>query len=85
MVPASLDGVRVDRAVALLADVSRSAVDALVADGRVRLDGRVASSRSTHLREGQTLEVDRPEEQVRPRDPRVTRPSMWSSSTRTRT
>ena len=35
-VPASLEGVRVDRAVALLADVSRSAVDALVADGRVR-------------------------------------------------
>ena len=35
VVPASLDGVRVDRAVALLADVSRSAVDALVGAGRV--------------------------------------------------
>ena len=64
VVPASLDGVRVDRAVALLADVSRSAVDALVADGRVRLDGKAVSSRSARLREGQALEVDRPEEQV---------------------
>ena len=39
-VPASLDGVRVDRAVALLADVSRAAVAELVADGRVAVDGR---------------------------------------------
>jgi 23S rRNA pseudouridine1911/1915/1917 synthase len=64
VVPASLEGVRVDRAVALLADVSRSAVDALVADGRVRIDGQVVSSRSTHLKEGQTLDVDRPDEEV---------------------
>ena len=67
-VPASLDGVRVDRAVALLADVSRSAVDALVAAGRVRVDGRVVTSRSTPLREGQALEVDRPDE-VEPEGP----------------
>ncbi len=60
-VPASLDGVRVDRAVALLADVSRSAVDALVAGGRVRVDGRVVTSRSSRLQEGQNLEVDRPD------------------------
>ena len=64
VVPASLDGVRVDRAVALLADVSRSAVDALVADGRVTLDGTVVTNRSAHLREGQTLVVDRPDEVV---------------------
>jgi 23S rRNA pseudouridine1911/1915/1917 synthase len=64
VVPASLEGVRVDRAVALLADVSRSAVDALVADGRVQVDGKAVSSRSTRLREGQTLEVDRIEEEV---------------------
>ena len=62
-VPASLAGVRVDRAVALLADVSRSAVDALVADGRVVVDGRTITSRSTSLREGQTLAVDLPEDQ----------------------
>src|ERR1035437_10278426 len=34
-VPPSLDGVRVDRAVALLADISRSAVDGLIEGGRV--------------------------------------------------
>ena len=62
VVPASLDGVRVDRAVALLADVSRSAVDVLVADGRVTVDGRTLASRSTRLTAGQTLVVDRPEE-----------------------
>jgi 23S rRNA pseudouridine1911/1915/1917 synthase len=62
VVPASLDGVRVDRAVALLADVSRSAVDGLVAAGRVSLDGRPVTSRSTRLAAGQTLEVDRPDE-----------------------
>ncbi len=66
VVPASLEGVRGDRAVALLADVSRSAVDGLVAGGRVRVDGKVVSSRSVHLREGQTLEVDRVEEEVLP-------------------
>jgi 23S rRNA pseudouridine1911/1915/1917 synthase len=61
-VPASLEGVRVDRAVALLADVSRSAVDALVAGGRVVVDGRVVASRSTSLHEGQSLVVDRPDD-----------------------
>jgi 23S rRNA pseudouridine1911/1915/1917 synthase len=64
VVPASLEGVRVDRAVALLADVSRSAVDVLVTDGRVLIDGKAVSSRSRVLREGQTLEVDRIEEDV---------------------
>jgi len=64
VVPASLDGVRVDRAVALLADVSRAAVDALVAGGRVRVDGTAVSNRSTRLREGQNLEVDRVAEEV---------------------
>ena len=66
VVPASLDGVRVDRAVALLADVSRSSVDALVADGRVVVDGRAVTSRSTRLVVGQTLEVDRPDEVAAP-------------------
>ena len=62
VVPASLAGVRVDRAVALLADVSRSSVDILVATGRVTIDGRAVTSRSTRLVEGQTLDVDRPDE-----------------------
>ncbi len=61
-VPTSLDGVRVDRAVAMLADVSRSAVDGLVVAGRVSVDGRVITSRSAKLVAGQILEVDRPDE-----------------------
>ena len=39
VVPASLDGVRVDKAVALMADISRSSVNALVEEGRVQIDG----------------------------------------------
>ncbi len=62
VVPTSLDGVRVDRAVAFLADVSRSAVDDLVSSGRVAVDGRIVTSRSTRLVAGQTLDVDRPDE-----------------------
>jgi 23S rRNA pseudouridine1911/1915/1917 synthase len=57
-VPASLDGVRVDKAVALMADLSRSAVNDLVASGRVRVDGAVVRSRSTALRLGQELVVE---------------------------
>ncbi|HEX3947437.1 MAG TPA: RluA family pseudouridine synthase [Acidimicrobiales bacterium] len=61
-VPASLDGVRVDKAVALMADLSRSAVNDLVTSGRVRVDGTVVRSRSTALRLGQELVVDQGEE-----------------------
>lgn len=57
-VPALLDGVRVDRAVALLADVSRAQAAGLVSAGRVRVDGRVVAARSQVLRSGSTLEVD---------------------------
>lgn len=61
-VPASLDGVRVDKAVSLVADLSRSTVDTLVERGRIRVDGTVVRSRSTALRVGQELQVDRDEE-----------------------
>jgi 23S rRNA pseudouridine1911/1915/1917 synthase len=64
VVPASLDGMRVDKAVALVADVSRSAVDTLVAEGRVRIDGTVVASRRTVLKLGQEIEVDRGEDHV---------------------
>jgi 23S rRNA pseudouridine1911/1915/1917 synthase len=61
-VPASLDGVRVDKAVSLVADLSRSTVNTLVDQGRVRVDGVTVRSRSTALRLGQELRVDRAEE-----------------------
>jgi 23S rRNA pseudouridine1911/1915/1917 synthase len=57
-VPSSLDGVRVDRAVALLADISRSAVDQLVASGRVQVEGVTVHARSRPLREGELLAVE---------------------------
>ena len=60
-VPASLDGVRVDKAVSLVADLSRSTVNALVDQGRVRIDGVTVRSRSAALRLGQELEVDHEE------------------------
>ncbi|HVB93736.1 MAG TPA: RluA family pseudouridine synthase [Acidimicrobiales bacterium] len=65
-VPSSLDGVRVDRAVALLADISRSAVDHLVASGRVRVDGMTVHARSRPLREGELLAVELGEEEPVP-------------------
>ncbi|MGH9073903.1 MAG: RluA family pseudouridine synthase [Acidimicrobiales bacterium] len=73
-VPASLDSVRVDRAVALLADVSRSVVEQLVAEGRVRLDGDPVRVRSQSLRAGQRLSVELGEEPAAappPADPTV--------------
>lgn len=61
-VPLSLDGVRVDKAVALVADLSRTAVNGLIEDGRVQIDGVTVRSRTTALHTGQQLSVDRREE-----------------------
>ena len=69
-VPPSLDGVRVDRAVALLADLSRSTVEHLVADGRVRLDDQPVRARSRALRVGQRLVVELEDDTV-PEPPRA--------------
>jgi 23S rRNA pseudouridine1911/1915/1917 synthase len=67
-VPAVLDGERVDRAVALVGDLSRSVVTRLIGEGAVRVDGVPVRSPSTRVHEGQHLEVDLPE----PVDPRPT-------------
>lgn len=56
-VPAILGGERVDRVVALLTGLPRSRVTALVADGRVLVDGRPAS-RAQRLEEGQEVALD---------------------------
>ena len=63
-VPASLDGVRVDKAVSLVADLSRSTVNGLVDQGRIKIDGVTVRSRSTALRPGQELEIDREEDRA---------------------
>ncbi len=56
-VPAALAGERVDKAVALLADLPRSAVTDLVDAGAVLLDGEVVTTRSRILAAGQRLQA----------------------------
>jgi 23S rRNA pseudouridine1911/1915/1917 synthase len=56
-VPALLHGVRIDRAVALLTGLSRSAATAMVAEGRVKVGGRAISTGSRPLAEREVLEV----------------------------
>ena len=57
-VGAALDGLRLDRAVALVADVSRSAAARLVAEGGVRLDGAVITSGARRVAAGEALAVE---------------------------
>lgn len=57
-VPAALDGERLDRIVALLADVSRSAAATAIAAGGVTVDGAVESSGKVRLTEGAVVAVD---------------------------
>jgi 23S rRNA pseudouridine1911/1915/1917 synthase len=57
-VPAALAGERLDRVVALLADVSRSAAAATVAAGGVRVDGEPVLSGKVRLEQGALVEVD---------------------------
>ena len=58
VVGSALDGLRLDRAVALVADVSRSMAARLVAEGGVRLDGAVVTSGARRVATGQSLAVD---------------------------
>jgi 23S rRNA pseudouridine1911/1915/1917 synthase len=59
-VPAALAGERVDRVVAMLTGLTRAEVSELVDDGAVQLRGRVVTSRSAKVAEGDELEVDVP-------------------------
>ncbi|HXX91975.1 MAG TPA: RluA family pseudouridine synthase [Acidimicrobiales bacterium] len=56
-VPHSLEGQRLDRSIAMLTGLSRTAVAALVRDGHARLDGAVVTTRSRPLTAGQRLQV----------------------------
>ena len=57
IVGSALDGLRLDRAVALVADVSRSVAARLVATGSVQLDGAVVTSGTRRVVEGESLAV----------------------------
>lgn len=61
VVPRALDGQRLDRVVALVAGVSRSEAAALVADGAVRVGGRLVTARAHRLAAGDDLDVDLPD------------------------
>ncbi len=72
-VPATLSGVRVDRGVAMVADVSRAVAAELVETGRVFVDGAPVVSGRVPLRQGALLTVHLPEEAsaTPPADPSV--------------
>ena len=73
IVGSALDGLRLDRAVALVADVSRSVAARLVATGGVRLDGAVVTSGTRRVAEGESLAVhiDLPDDPHPAADPEV--------------
>ena len=73
IVGSALDGLRLDRAVALVADVSRSVAARLVATGSVRLDGAVVTSGTRRVAEGESLAVhiDLPDDPQPAADPDV--------------
>ncbi len=57
-IPSALAGDRLDRVVALLADLSRAQSAALIAGGGVTIDGVTASVGKVKLEEGQTITID---------------------------
>jgi 23S rRNA pseudouridine1911/1915/1917 synthase len=59
-VPALLAGVRADRGVAMVADVSRAVATQLIAEGRVLIDGDPVSVGREVLRQGATLTIRLP-------------------------
>jgi 23S rRNA pseudouridine1911/1915/1917 synthase len=57
-VPTALDGERLDRALALITGLSRGDVSDLIADGRVSVQRRVATTRSRRVRADEIVEVE---------------------------
>ncbi len=56
-ITAAMEGERVDRAVAMLCDVTRADAAALVAQGAVHIDGAAVATRSRRVAAGQWLDV----------------------------
>lgn len=57
-IPTSLAGVRIDRVVSLIADISRNAAAMLIEAGGVSVDGSVVSSGKEKMIEGQSIIID---------------------------
>lgn len=82
-IPAALDGERLDRLVAMLADVSRADAARLLEAGAVRLDGVAANAGKVRVREGQVVEIDDAAEVGAPRpvgDPGVDVPVVHADA-----
>jgi 23S rRNA pseudouridine1911/1915/1917 synthase len=60
-VPEALAGERIDRVVAMVADVSRAEASALLAAGEVLLSGRPVTARTTRVQAGDVVELDVPD------------------------
>lgn len=77
-IPPALAGQRIDRVVALVADVSRSDAAALLVSGHVTVDGRVPAKPSERVVEGDVVVVvvERFDEQLEP-DPSVVVPVVF--------
>ena len=58
IIPSALHEQRVDRVVALIADVSRATTAALIKVGGVTLDGQMVAAGKLKVREGQSITVD---------------------------
>lgn len=58
IIPSALHDQRVDRVVALIADVSRAATASLIKIGGVTLDGEIVAAGKLKVREGQSITVD---------------------------
>ncbi len=63
--PDALDGERLDRAVALLCDLTRATAADLVDAGEVRVDGEVQTRRATRISDGQVISLEVPAPVVR--------------------
>lgn len=59
IIPGTLAGERLDRVVALLADISRSDAAAVIDAGGVRVDGEASTSGKVRLAEGAEITIDR--------------------------
>jgi 23S rRNA pseudouridine1911/1915/1917 synthase len=57
-IPASLAGVRIDRVVSLIADISRNSASALIDTGGVSVDGVVVTAGKEKMTEGQVIVID---------------------------
>jgi len=60
-IPEGLVGERLDRVVAMLGDISRSAAARLVAQSAVSLDGKAVESGSVRVEGGQRIKIDLPD------------------------